>query len=227
MNSQIIRIEATQGTADWISSSYQAYCRAMAEQKSPILSCPDDLKPVCGDDGDERLWVISPVNPSYGHIIDWETKNALEVYERQVVFWLLLFWIPAFVLLPFLAIRETWVFVLAFCGIVGIGFVALWFALSPKRRVLGTLTKVEFPIELTEAIKRTSRRKRVFSIAAQLAGAAGVMVAGSAVRWGGGGDSTAKVAEEVSKKVFELGGEATAEKLVHHHDLSSLKGKQT
>ncbi|EJN16024.1 hypothetical protein PMI42_00422 [Bradyrhizobium sp. YR681] len=227
MNSQTIRIEATQGTADWINSSYQAYCRAMAERKSPILPCPDELKPVCRDDGDDRLWVISPVNPSYGHIIDWETMIGLEGYERRVVSWLLLFWIPTFVLLPFFAIREIWIFVLAFCGTVGIGFVALWFALSPKRRVLASLTKVEFPIELTEAIKRTSRRKRVFSIAGQLVGAAGGMAAGSAVRWGGGGDSAAKVAEELSKKVLELGGEATAEKLVHHHDPSRSQGEPT
>lgn len=216
MNSPTVRIVATPRTAQWIKSSYDAYFRAVTKKEIPVLSCPDELKPNRADDTNDRLWVITVADPSHGHIIDWHTMSALRARDRRIAICLVVAWIAAFYAAMFLVFeRGIWITILAFCGLICLSALIVWFAAMPNRRIFASLTRVEFPIELTQAIKQTARRKQVFSMVGKIVGGVGGLAAGGAVRAIIDSDGAAKVAEELSKALLEAGGEVMTETLAH------------
>ncbi|MHC2437580.1 hypothetical protein [Bradyrhizobium sp. USDA 4451] len=214
MNSPTVRIAATPRTAQWIKSSYDAYFRAVTKKEIPILSCPDELKPDRAGDTNDRLWVITVADPSRGHIIDWHTMMAVRARDRRICIFLVVAWIAAFYALVFVVFeRGAWITILAFSGLICLSALIVWFAAMPNRRIVASLTRVEFPIELSQAIKRTARRKQVFSTVGKIVGSIGGLAASGAVRAIIDSDGAAKVAEELSKALLEAGGEVMTETL--------------
>ncbi|MCS3449005.1 MULTISPECIES: hypothetical protein [Bradyrhizobium] len=160
--------------------------------------------------------MITVADPSHGHIIDWHTMSALRARDRRIAICLVVAWIAAFYAAMFLVFeRGIWITILAFCGLICLIASIVWFAAMPNRRIFASLTRVEFPIELTQAIKQTARRKQVFSMVGKIVGGVGGLAAGGAVRAIIDSDGAAKVAEELSKALLEAGGEVMTETLAH------------
>ncbi|MTV13356.1 MULTISPECIES: hypothetical protein [Bradyrhizobium] len=125
-------------------------------------------------------------------------------------------WIAAFYAAVFLVFeRGAWIAILAFCGLICLSALIVWFAAMPNRRNFSSFTRAEFPIELTQAIKQTARRKQVFSMVGKIVGGAGGLAAGGAVRAVIDSDGAAKVAGELSKALLEAGGDVMTETLAH------------